>query len=304
MNAAKLIATFCIFAYASHNINLAEVKSTLITASRTYFFFAFVLIGLHLVLVAIRWRSVINICGKTVSVYSAINLTLVGHFFRSLLPLSIGGDVARAVFCQKIGLSKTTALVSVIVDRILGLISLAVIVVVVSLTSESTRSIAIYGVTLVLLLLGLIASTLIISESDAMRNLNIFPTFKLNLKNVALSIKSEIYSTASLIAMTYSILANISIILSMFFLAASINCDISLIQSLIYFPIVLLMTLLPISVGGWGVREVVLIFIFSLLSLPEAQAVFISVAFGMILTFYGFVGGIVLYKLNAILLSR
>ena len=304
INAAKLIATFCIFTYAIHNINYEEAKTLLRTASSNYLFFALVLIGLHLFLVAIRWRSVINICGKTVPIYSILSITMVGHFFRSLLPLSIGGDVARAVFCQQIGFSKTMAFVSVIFDRTLGLISLAGIVAVVSLTSESTLSIAIYGGTLALLLIGLIASLLIFGESNAMRNFSLFPAFKSNLKNVVLSIKSKIYSTASLNAMTYSILANISIVLSMFFLAVSINCDISLIQSLIYFPIVLLMTLLPISVGGWGVREVVLIYIFSLLSLPSTEAVFISVAFGVILSVYGFVGGIVLYKLNAILSSR
>jgi len=304
INAAKLIATFCIFTYAIHNINYEEAKTLLRTASSTYLFFATVLIGIHLFLVAIRWRSVINICGKIVPVYTILSITMAGHFFRSLLPLSIGGDIARAVFCQQIGFSKTMAFVSIIFDRTLGLISLAGIVVVVSLTSESTSSIAIYGATLTLLLLGLIASALIFSESNVMRNFGFFSAFKSNLKEIALSFKIKIYSKSSLNAMTYSIMANISIVLSMFFLTVSINCDISLIQSLIYFPIVLLMTLLPVSVGGWGVREVVMIYIFSLLSLPRAEAVFISVAFGIILSAYGFLGGIVLYKLNAIISSK
>lgn len=302
LNFAKLFATLCIFAYAIHDINFVEAKSILKSASSTYLFTALFLIGLHLCVVAIRWREVICICGKTAPVTSIISLTLVGQFFRSILPFSIGSDIARAIFCQKIGLSRTMAFVSVIIDRILGLISLAAIVVVVSMMSESTQSIAVYGVTLsVLILTATIATIMIMSRSSALLHLNIFSALHINFNLVALSIKNKIFSKFSLNAIIYSILANLAIVLSMFFLAVSIKCDISLIQSLIYFPIVLLMALLPISIGGWGVREMVMIYVFSLLSLPATQAVFISVAFGMILSFYGFVGGIVLYKLNAIL---
>ena len=293
-NSAKLLVTICIFIFIVNDINFNEVKKILKTANSAYLFAALIFMGLHLGLVAIRWREVIYICGKTAPVLSILSLTLVGQFFRSLLPLSLGSDIARAAFCQQIGLSKTMGLLSVVIDRILGLISLAVIAIIVLSISESTRSIILFWV--VLLLSGLIAFTLLVGR------INRFINFK--IKSFALLFKSKIYSTSILNAMTYSIFANISIVLSMFFLAASINCEISLIQALVYFPIVLLMSLLPISFGGWGVRELVLIYVFSLLSLPEYQAVFISITFGLIVSFYGFVGGIVLYKLNAILASQ
>ena len=76
-------------------------------------------------------------------------------------------------------------------------------------------------------------------------------------------------------------------------MALSIECKITLLQSIIYFPIVLLMTLLPISIGGWGVREVVFIYVFSLLNLPSTDAVIISIAFGVLLTLFGLIGGLV-----------
>ena len=45
---------------------------------------------------------------------------------------------------------------------------------------------------------------------------------------------------------------------------------------------VLLITSLPISIGGWGIREAAMIAIFALVGVPSSAAMVLSVQFGLL----------------------
>jgi len=55
----------------------------------------------------------------------------------------------------------------------------------------------------------------------------------------------------------------------------------------------LLIATIPISIGGWGVRETAMAVMFSFLGLAETDGVIVSVLFGAAMFFIGAVGGLV-----------
>lgn len=80
------------------------------------------------VLVATRWWRLLGISGCVASWYTAFRLTYVGLFFNMVLPGSTGGDLARAyVVVRDHPERRADALMSVMVDRLLGLIAMALI---------------------------------------------------------------------------------------------------------------------------------------------------------------------------------
>ena len=95
--------------------------------------------GLALLLIALRWRMLLKIQDVEISLWEATRLTFLGQFFNSIVPGTVGGDLVKAYYVAKHTPKTAAVIVSVFVDRLLGLIELALMA----------------GAMLVLLLLGM-----------------------------------------------------------------------------------------------------------------------------------------------------
>ncbi|MEM1212327.1 MAG: lysylphosphatidylglycerol synthase transmembrane domain-containing protein [Planctomycetota bacterium] len=82
-----------------------------------------------------RWWSLLRCQGLHTSYYQAFKLTMVGMFFNICMPGATGGDVMKAYYAAK-GVGRvaekgegrrTAAVISVFVDRLIGLIGLVVL---------------------------------------------------------------------------------------------------------------------------------------------------------------------------------
>jgi hypothetical protein len=83
--------------------------------------------GLILLMGVVRWRRVLAAGGLELPFWRAVEISLVGHFFNSFLLGSTGGDVMRAIYAARESHHrKTEAVVTVFIDRILGLWSLLI----------------------------------------------------------------------------------------------------------------------------------------------------------------------------------
>ncbi len=71
------------------------------------------------------------------------------------------------------------------------------------------------------------------------------------------------------------------------------GANLSMLEALLIVPTVLVVSSLPVSIGGWGVREAGLAGGFALLGLPPSVAVATSVLFGVVNIVGGVIGGIV-----------
>ena len=80
------------------------------------------------VLVAFRWHRVIEICGATLAPMAAVRFNLIGSFFSQVLPATVGGDAARIVLLARQGAGWWKATCSVLLDRFVGLLVLALLV--------------------------------------------------------------------------------------------------------------------------------------------------------------------------------
>jgi uncharacterized membrane protein YbhN (UPF0104 family) len=75
-------------------------------------------------------------------------------------------------------------------------------------------------------------------------------------------------------------------------LANGLGLHLPLLTVLVLVPLVLMISMIPVSVAGWGVREGAMVVAFGLLGVPPARAFALSVLFGTLLLVAGFPGGV------------
>jgi hypothetical protein len=81
--------------------------------------------------------------------------------------------------------------------------------------------------------------------------------------------------------MAVAILGHVNLSVLAWTLAVGLAAPVSLLDCLVLVPPVVLVATLPISVAGWGAREVAMITVFGLIGVPVAQATALSVLFGL-----------------------
>lgn len=89
------------------------------------------MIGVTLFLQAWRWQILLTVRDFKVSLYQANKLYLIGGFFNYALPGAVGGDVVKAFYLVRdYPKRRMEAVLTVVIDRLLGLYSTLVVAVV------------------------------------------------------------------------------------------------------------------------------------------------------------------------------
>jgi glycosyltransferase 2 family protein len=99
---------------------IREADPTLLWAAILIFPITYLITGL-------RWYYLMRPLGIRMSAVRAFVLNVVGMFYSTFMPGSTGGDLVKAYYASKHTTNRTRAIMSVIVDRAIGLLSLIVL---------------------------------------------------------------------------------------------------------------------------------------------------------------------------------
>ncbi len=78
------------------------------------------------------------------------------------------------------------------------------------------------------------------------------------------------------------ILTHVNVSFCVFLLATALSLDVTWLDCLVLVPPVLLVTTLPISIAGWGVRETAMVAAFGLIGVPAGGAVVLGFLLGLV----------------------
>jgi hypothetical protein len=266
------------------------------------------LLLLSFIATGMRWRIILEAFGATVSAATAIRYTFVGGFFNQLLPSGMGGDVFRVWYARDFGFSAGRALASVFIDRLLGLFAIAAIVmagipIVLWLKwSGPLVTVAIAGV--VLLAGGIVLFLSLDSFERPLEHVlqRLVPARlrPLVLRAVAGAVWSARSSRRILqtwpngwIAIAISMGCQLLVGLSVFLLLQGIGRPVALIAVLYLFAFVQLLSMLPISFAGWGLREGAMVVAFRFVGVPAEVALGASILFGLCLLISSLPGAVI-----------
>jgi uncharacterized membrane protein YbhN (UPF0104 family) len=108
------------------------------------------------------------------------------------------------------------------------------------------------------------------------------------LAEIAQATRRVVMSRWGLALAIASLVSNLNFAFSAFLLGRALGIDVTLRDLAIVMPVVTLATTLPISLGGWGVREGAMVLLLGPLGVPAAAALSLSLLFGA----FGMVSGL------------
>lgn len=247
----------------------------------------------QLLATAWRWQLIGRIMDVPLGGGETVRLTLIGQFFSQTLPSAIGGDAVRAWALARRGVPAGKAAGSVLADRGIALLVLIGLVGATwPLLHVRVPDPALRGAVAALVVgtgcgLGLFLAfqarlSIILGRVRALRPLAAIT------KDIA-CILTRVRAIVPIVAV--SVAVHLGVIASAWLLALAVAIDVSFLDCLVLVPPIVLVTTLPISIGGWGVREGAAVLAFGFVGVPAADALALSVAFGLTQIAVGLPGG-------------
>lgn len=266
-----------------------------------------VVMGLILLTGVARWRRVLRVQGLELSWGRAIEISLVSHFFNSFLLGSAGGDVLRAIYtARETHHKKTEAVVTVFVDRILGLWTLLLFGCIMMIPNlaliRGHRYLPLICLTVLAMTVGCSGVVLVALRSGISRGWSGARAFLRRLpKGEALERSldacrkfgrdpSFLWQTIGI-----SMLLNVLCVLHVQVLANGIQMPMSPVLTAMVVPVITALLAVPLSINGLGIRENLFVYILCQpsIGINATSALAVSLlAFGGSL-FWSLIGGLV-----------
>jgi uncharacterized membrane protein YbhN (UPF0104 family) len=258
-------------------------------------------LGVAILLQTWRWMILLRVQEITVSFSRALRIILSGLFFNLFLLVSTGGDVIKIFFIMRETPDKKAgALLSVFIDRVVGVLALAVVsaVVILARWGELWNSARMGVLTVALILggsLGFIFAAWLVDRLNLTSKLPHW--LPMHDKMVEAAAAFSQYAKAGGAvgkAFLLSLPAHLLIFSTFYFAAKAFGAGLRLIGVFCVMPIVSTVTALPISLGGAGVREGLFITLLgALYATPKEIAMSISISGFLMVVFWSLTGGVV-----------
>jgi uncharacterized protein (TIRG00374 family) len=247
---------------------------------------------------AVRWRLLIRACGADATLKYLIASYFVSCFFSNLMPSTIGGDAYRAYDACRIGLRIPTSVSIILVDRFLGL-SVLVLFAFIALMCSSVLSDSLpYLTTAVIVGLGgmVFIVWLIFFPPKWLQHLFADAKFRIGQKLHIVFQALFAFQGQRLVlfkSIGWSVVLQTTVVVEHYLIASALGIPIGLSAFFLITPVAIMITVLPISINGIGIREYAYVLFFGAFAIgkPEALA-FVWAAFSLVVL-QGLVGGVV-----------
>ena len=280
--------------FALDLVNFATVKDRLSQIEPSWLALELLVLLVQVFFLAVRWQMIVFHCGVDLSLARALRYSMIATFFNQTLPSSVGGDAIRIWLVGKHA-DWRAATYSVLLDRVIGVIALAILVIVcLPWTLQLVRN-PIGRAALLVIGFGSIAAG-VFFISMAWEQLRIMQRWSLTRHLAAAAgIALKILRTpASLVPIFItSFLIHFLTVLAAWSAARSVGANLTLLYSLFLVPPVVLVAVVPISIAGWGVREGAMVATFIYAGLPQSDGLIVSLLFGAGYLALGVLGGLV-----------
>jgi glycosyltransferase 2 family protein len=283
--------------YLVSGIDLASLKSHIARVDVSLLVLATSVLSLQIFIGGARWGSVLKGLQAPLPFSMTARLFFIGMFFNQALPGGNGGDAARMYLSRKHGASLRNAINGVIVERVATVLALVILVDVTQplflahLQPEIAKMsvIGVVGITLLAIVgIGLVAYLDRLPET--LRRWRVVR----GLGNLGIDTRQILFSPArALMPLVWSLIGHLNVSLSCYVLAMAVGLDVTLLDCVVLIPPILLILTIPISIGGWGVREGAMVTAFALVGVPGEGALVLSLLFGVIGLVVSLPGGIV-----------
>lgn len=259
---------------------------------------------LGIVISSYQWRVLLQ--GETIrfDLADLINLYLVGTAFSHFLPTGMGGDAVKAVYVGRESGKSEGSVSAVVMSRVTGFFGMLLIAIVVLIFQYKhfSLSVMLWFLTLSLIVGGMIFGAVFFVTllpkifKGKWTQHRIFAS----ASNIGKALSATAKRPRSLgIATIYGTVFWIIACLNYYTYAIAIGMHIPLYFYFVAIPLVSLVTFLPISINGFGIRESAFVYIFSTVHVTSTTALLLALLMDAQVLFFGVVGGCLYFSISS-----
>ncbi len=267
----KIVISLVLVAFVLNTIDTKSLIEILLKVNLFYLFLAFIFYNLSKIASAIRLIYYFKEIDINISQKANLILYYVGMFYNLFLPGGIGGDGYKAYLLNKYHNTKLSLILQALIfDRVSGLIALIFLGAILYPFSSFDIPFFYYlAISLAIL---------------------IYPLFFIISKKLDRFL--EFFKTTTFLGLIVQILQ----LVSAYFIILSLNSNVPIVEFLVLFLISSVVSVLPITVGGVGVRELTFLYGLKLIDYPSDVGVAFSFLFFFITMLSSLIGILFLHN--------
>jgi len=297
---SKVAITALLFLYIFRKIDFQQFGATLRNARLDILIAAFLILWIGHYICIYRWRMLMRPLMPVLSLGNLLGIYCIGLFFNLTFPTVVGGDVVKMYYAGKPSRSFAQSFAATFLDRDAGMLAMLII---------ACIAILLYPV----IVPGIPVSLIIWSAFAAfvIGNVAIFtPRFhrlltdflnRLHLSKVA--IKVDMISNAFQImgkhravliaSLLISFINQLLVISVTWITAVGLRLNIPISYFLVFVPVITLISMIPISLNGMGLREYSFMSLFGAIGIMPASCIAMGVIASIVTILSSLPGGIV-----------
>lgn len=295
VSASKIVISGLVIYWLSRKFDYRDAVTHLLEASLGSLILLCFTATIQVVLLGIRWHAVAKWWRSTLKMGGAFSTLLAGLFFGQAMPSSVGGDAVRILILNRrheFGLG--AAVIATTTDRAIGIVGLLVIPLALLpflakapwaqalLPTPAVPDLIHVGVT------AIVAALILFAAAGMARKRT-----RSTLENLSTRVRKlfGLSGTSLQIAFALAVVAHLVMLTGFYAWFHDINPGVPLSTFFFLTPVALFAAALPISIGGWGVREAVFIALFSQTGVAPSQALALGLGVGFLTLAQGIASG-------------
>lgn len=233
-------------------------------------------------LIGLRWWLLLRIYGSEAPPGWAVAITWVSVFANQFLPASVGGDAVRIVYARRYSKGLGAPFASVVVDRLMALLALAVLMVllapILAELIDQRISIAVGALCAV----GIIAAFVAFRVSGKIAPLLArWAMLERAAQIIHYVLRVLAHPAQAIVTFAIAVIVHLLSFVALLLIARGlgIRADIGPFMAIAAF--LTFVQVVPISISGWGVREAAAITLLGLIGVEPGTALLASIVLGL-----------------------
>jgi uncharacterized protein (TIRG00374 family) len=311
--ALRFGVTILLFAFLFKNLDVTKLGATFLQINPSIALVGLV-VGIYtLVVSAYQWQVLLNAEKIPLDLTKLINLYMVGIAFNHFLPTSMGGDAVKIYYVGRESSNMPGSASAAVMSRITGFFGMLLVAYPTLLIFHKhfTQPVVLLLLLLSMVVLALVTGTFVFAglfsrfaqaKKIQVAFESILPSFirkKLNIGGIiekAIDIGNTLIMSARkprsmVIATLFGVMFHIVACLNYYSYGLALHIDIPFYFYLVAIPLVSLIGFLPISIGGFGLREGALVFVFATAHVASATTLTLAFMMDVQMLFFAAIGG-------------
>lgn len=298
--AVKLAISILFFAYIFREIDFRQFAAALAGARIDYLLGGFALLWVAHFICIYRWRLLMRPLMPVPSVGNLFGIYCIGLFFNLTFPTVIGGDVVKVYYAGRPSRSYAQSLAAAFLDRDAGMLAMMII----ACAAVAVYPVSVPGIPVPLILWSVFALFVLGNAAvftPGLHRLLIRLLGRLRLGRVAARI--DLVSRAFQVmgrhpgvlwgSLAISFVNQLLVISVTWIMALGLGIRLSPFYFLVFVPVITLISMIPISLNGMGLREYSFMSLFGAVGVPAASCIALGVLSSVVIILSSLPGGIV-----------